>query len=246
MKTKILFLFILVTSFSFAQINMNSMGDWRDLTAFDQMMVGDREIELDKVNGSPLLYEDFKIGKIIEEKEDGEEMEGEIRYNIFKDEFELMMEDDRSKAGPVQKTNQLGFELEGERFKYFHGPRILFENGRSPNGYLVIVDEFEKNGNKAQILKRYYQDFIPEQKSESSYDTGRPAQLKSSVAYYISVNGDYFEIETSKRKANNNFPGEFKKEIKNFIKKNKIKFRGDSNEKEEQISSVVEYYLDIM
>lgn len=246
MKTKMLFLLTFSISFSYAQINMNSMSDWKDLTALNQMNFNGKQIDLSKVNGSPLLYNDFKTGKIIEEKKGGELMEGEIRYNIYKDQFELLMENDRSKAGPVIKTNQLGFELEGERFKYFHSPSILFEKGGSPNGYLVIVDELENDGNKAQILKRYYQIYIPEQKSESSYDTGRPAELKDNTAYYLAINGDYFEIETHKRKAKNNFPKEVQSDIKKFIKKNKLKFGGSASKKEDQIRQLVNYYLEII
>lgn len=241
-KIIVSFLFCAFASHSYAQLNMGMMDSWVDADLYTRMNVAGKQIDLNTVKGTPLLYEDFLPGEVKQVKED-KSLTANIRYNVYKDVFEIKTDDNKNEIGTLDKNNLLSFELRGEEFKYFSGPRILFEYGNSVNGYLVVVDENEINNKEITLLKRYHKKFEPEQKPTSSYGSGSPANFKSGVAYYAKVDDDYFKITPHKRKAYKDFPEAYQDKVKKFMKKNKIKFKGSEAEQETELKQLMNFLI---
>ena len=233
---------VLISAQINAQMNMGMMDNWVDADAYTQMNIGGKQINLNDVTGTPLLYEDFMAAEIIQLNEENSKLKANLRYNVFKDVFEIKTKEAEGEIGTLEKSNQTSFILKGEEFRYFSGPSILFEYGESVNGYLAVIEEDEVDNKPIKLLKRYHKKFEPEQKPTSSYDTGSPAKFKSGIAYYAKVDGKYFKITTSKRKAYKDFPESHQDDIKKYMKKNKIKFRGSESEQEEELIDLIRYF----
>ncbi|MFT5076971.1 MAG: hypothetical protein ACJAX7_001936 [Saprospiraceae bacterium] len=179
--------------------------------------------------GSPYFNEVFIKGNIYK---NGELLatNKSLRYNASKDEFEI-----KNSLNPTSdlvktlfKKNSLSIKIGIKEFVF-----IRPNSTNTANGYFLLLQE----GENISYLKKIKKKFIPGKKAYSSMAVNTQATYKSVDVYYLlNKEGTLFELPNSKNGIIETF-GSHKKEIKAFLKENKLNIK-----KEKGLKKVVVYY----
>ncbi|RYJ43355.1 hypothetical protein [Flavobacterium beibuense] len=160
--------------------------------------------------GSQYYNEKFLPGKV----DDANEV-SMIRYNAYSDEIEVQVNNEILVLQP--KDNQT-ITLSGDKGAYKYLQFTDKENVSSQR-YLIPISE----NDKVNIYKKENIYLQPEEHPTSGYGSYKaPMYRKKDLEYYIQLNnGDIVYMSTKKKDVTAIIPGK-EKEIKNFIKENKI------------------------
>jgi len=238
MKKNIMITFlisILSTASVLAQVggNFNS-SDMRSFDIYNTINTETGVVNLDNVDGSIYLDDEFKSGLVIDTNKD-QEFESLLRYNIFKDQVEINIITNKNQVSVLKRSTNFQYVLNGDRIKLFFNNNI-FRDGKD-NGYLFILGNTSVDENQVQLYKKYYQNYTPEKKAASSYAKAKPAKLGNEVEYYISEDDKSFkQLELNKRKIIEAFDSKYKSDLKDF------NFRGSSVEVENEIKKLIYFY----
>ncbi|SHI89714.1 hypothetical protein SAMN04488096_105295 [Mesonia phycicola] len=190
---------------------------------------------LDKPNlqGSPYWNEDFQSGKIINKESNKEIRNIRLRYRILDDVIQL--KDNNSDDFMIlDRSQNLIIYINRQKFVFLENYPINI-NGTN-NGYSIELF----NSKKASLLKRISQNYVEGREADNSYSASVPPKLEKKINYFVKTKEDKISaIEPHKKKAADAFP-DHQDEIKSFIKKNKLKFRG--SDEEADLITLVEYY----
>ncbi|GAB5401702.1 MAG: hypothetical protein Aureis2KO_32870 [Aureisphaera sp.] len=179
--------------------------------------------ELADVKGSPYLYDNYRIGAILQ----GDEVVAPnvaLRYNVHKDVFtgKVNLNADDKKVHNVIKSTDYNIRIGSELFTLGNG-----------NTYYQVVH----SGEKSKLLKKYSKSFHERIQATTSLTRAVPAMYKDKLAYYfVNAQGVYIEAPTSKKKFLKLF-GEQQDMMKKFMKENKTDLSKDADLKE-----LFEYY----
>jgi len=173
------------------------------------------------IQGSAYTEDKFDQGKIYY----GDEFEGTIfyRYNAYYEEIE------------ITKVNLPGAPMNTlNRDKKI---RVITKNGNpisfktyidkkklTQNGYLTKIRE-----GKYTLYRRLDIKYTQGQKSQNSFIPAIPARFTKFIEYYLEIEGfnKIQELELSKKKLLKLIPEDQKAGVKEFIKKNKVKFKNE-------------------
>lgn len=192
-------------------------------------------IPLSKIDDSPYWHDDFSRGKII--TQDGKTLTLYLRYRIFNDIFEAKKDLKTTQANhmKLKRSQKYAILLGGERFVFLRHLPIKIKGVR--NGYaMVLTGEMTDN---AVLYKRLSQEFVPEKPATTPYGTATPATLEKHHYYFVKIDGQLYRIMPHRRKAAQNFPNH-KKELKDYIDEEHLKFRGDDEQAD--VIKLVNYY----
>lgn len=186
------------------------------------------------LSDSPFWNKDFVAGKIIDSK-DNRVIDVYIRYRILDDVIQVKSDAKYNDDDAMNLARSEEFEavINNQKFRFYKNYPIFINSTKS--GYALILLESDK----VSLIKRISQEFIPEKKAENSYTSATPPKLNNIENYFIDINNKLIEIKPHKKKAADAFP-DHQDEIKSFIKKNKLKFRG--SDEEADLTTLVEYY----
>ena len=184
------------------------------------------------VIGDMYLTPDFHQAKVIDKKS-GEVINVFLRYRIFDDTFEAKKSQDDESTLFLERSNQYDIKYNDLHFVFINKLPIFINEAN--NGYVLVLSE----NDKVSLCKRLSQKYIPGQKASSPMESDKEARLINKENYFIAVNNMLIEIEPDKKNAYKAFPNH-QKELKQFIKDNKLKFR--ENTKNEDLIKLTKYY----
>lgn len=191
------------------------------------------KINLKNVDGSIYENEEFKEG-ILYDTEKDRNLQLFVRFDVFNDRFEVKENDYSKDIFILDRTDNFKIffkESPEKRFVFFNSLPINDNN----NGYLYkLID------NDLKLFKHYTKMYYPPEPAKNSYESSKKARLVDNVSYFIqNEEFNFIEVNLNKRKIIDDFPAH-QKELKNYIKDKKLKFRGDDEEKD--LIQLVEYY----
>lgn len=231
-------LLLLFTFIANAQIgNISANGDFRDVG--DNLMVNNnvKEVNLGTVRGTPYLNEDFVKGIIVDVKNDNT-IAAFLRYNSYNDVFEIKGDLNSNDVKTLERTPNYQYIVNGEKYVLINAPVVINKyHYRKGNGYVVELKETEN----ISLYKRYAKQYEKGKKAISNYDVDKPAQLNTKTAYFFKFKDRYVPVEPHKKRVLDAFT-DHRKDIKKFVKENKIKFRGGTEGEEEDLIKVMNYY----
>ena len=240
-RNSVFALLVLSTISVAAQVggNFNS-NDLQSFTVYNTINQNGKVIDLDNLDGSIYLNEDFQPGTIIDTEKD-QEVKALLRYNIFKDQVEINFNKRANDINVLKRSTNYKYILNGDYIKLVFNDKIF--RGGKDNGYLFILGNRSAEGNQVKLYKKYYQNYTPPRKAKSTYEKAKPARLEDAAEYYISQDDKKFtQIETNKRNILDAFDDQYKSDLKKFIKSKDFKFRGDDKEVENEVRRLVSYY----
>lgn len=176
-----------------------------------------REKSYADVAGSPYAQQDFVTGSVVLENGDTYEAVP-LRYNAYEDQIEF-----KHPNGVVLNLNNPNklklIAIGQQQYTYF-------EKAETPPDGLTGYFELLENG-EIQLLKR--QNIILEKAAPAkAYQDPKPAHFKERPTdYYIHYQNQLFKVN-SKKQFFTTFPS-LEKELKPFIKKQKLKFRQEED-----------------
>tara|TARA_B100000795_G_C22751938_1_gene419816 strand:+ start:203 stop:898 length:696 start_codon:yes stop_codon:yes gene_type:complete len=179
--------------------------------------------------GTPYKNKEFKNGTI---SKNGVVIARNIglRYNASKDLFEVkkksVLKDDQAKV--LISNEIISINLENEKYIF-----LTPNENNSAQGY--FIDSY--SGEKASLYKKIKKVYIPEQKAYTSLASNVAAIYKEKVILYLyKKDGLIVELPNSKKNKIKAF-GDNSKNIKVFIKDNKVNIN-----KESGLIELIKYY----
>lgn len=199
--------------------------------------VNDKDVDViladPNLKGSPYANQNFIKGEIID-KSIEKKIDVYLRYRIIDDVIQVKSNSTNNDIYILSRSTK-NEALIGESLYLFLENYPIQMNGTS-NGYALVLNNRNKS---AILLKRQVQEYIASKEAQNSYSSNTPAKLNTSIYYFIKTNDEIIQIEPHKKRAADAFP-DHKKELENYIKDKKLKFRGDDEEKD--LIELVEYY----
>ncbi|MUV02695.1 hypothetical protein GN157_03140 [Flavobacterium rakeshii] len=152
-----------------------------------------------------------------------------VRYNAYHDEIEVQVDGEEMALKP---ENKQVIELKGKDLSYEY-LQYTDEEGTSKQRYLIPVNKSDK----VSIYKEESIYLQPEEQPTSGYGRYKAPQFrKNDIEYYIQFNnGEIVHMSTKKKDILSLVPGK-EKEIKAFIKENKI-----STDEDEDLKQLANY-----
>jgi hypothetical protein len=219
--------------------NFNS-NDLQSFSVYNTINENGKVIDLDNLDGSIYLNEEFEPGLVIDTSKD-QELKAMLRYNIFKDQVEINLIKKKDEISVLKRSTNYEYILNGDRIKLFFNDKIF--RGGKDNGYLFILGNTSFEGQQVNLYKKYYQNYTPPKKASSTYVQPKPASLENASEYYISEDGKNFNlVEANRRNILDAFDSKYRSDLKDFIKSKNFKFRGNDIEVENEIKRLVYFY----
>ena len=177
------------------------------------------EDDLSDIEGSPYLNENFSFGSISSFKQ-----KFSIRYNIYNDIFEVRQGKD-SIINLNKRNTSYVISYEGLDFKSFY----YLPEKKDSKTYEYFAILTNKN-DSIVLLKKYNKTFTEKRKATTSYGSDKPARFSKSPieTYFIKINDSIIEIRLKAKDLYSLFP-EKQIVLKNYIKKNKLKFKDEKD-----------------
>lgn len=212
--------------------------DLQSINTYNSLNTNSGFVDLDNISGSPYLKDNFQKGKIIENEND-QVVTTYLRYNIFEDKFEIKPNLNDDKILALKRSSNYEFVYEGDKVKLVLNSKLF--KGKS-NGYVFTVLDSQNDG--YNLYKIYSQDFTEPKKGKTSYDTDKPGRLDTNTMYYISkdISKGFSELEVNRRKILDAFEPNLKSEMKDYMKSNKYKLRGNDTEVENELINIISHY----
>jgi len=190
-------------------------------------------LEKPNLQGSPYWNEDFQSGKIINKESNKEIRNIRLRYRILDDIIQLK-DNNSDDFMTLDRSQNLIIYINRQKFVFLENYPINI-NGTN-NGYSIELF----NSKKASLLKRISQNYVEGREADNSYSASIPPKLEKKINYFVKIKEDkILAIEPHRKRAADAFP-DHQDEVKSFIKKNKLKFRG--SDEEADLIKLVEYY----
>lgn len=166
--------------------------------------------------GSPYLFDEFNPASIVLRAGEGYEAIP-MNYNVFNDDFEFMMEDVSYSLGNNDIVKYI--EIDGRKFFY----RSYTYNSANIKGYLELVAD-----GKYRFFKKH-RIIYTEPQSTTGYKEAQPASFRPrSPDYFIALESGKIMYFNKLKDIPDMIP-ERSKEIKAYIKDNRLKARREED-----------------
>lgn len=211
---KKIFVIVLLFNIHFG-FSQNEVFDYVSLR--DELKVvnkdGELQVNTQKLDGSPYLFEKFVPGKIIQEG--GKDLDAYFKYNALQDVVEIKINLNNSEIFILPRAEKFVFELDDYSFFL---KNIITKEGEVLTGYKL---RYYKSENIIFIGKSNSK-ITAARMAETSYDRAKPSKIINNMKYYIGFNGDpVSEVrlkESDFKKLLNN-----SSKMRNYFKEYKIK-----------------------
>ena len=183
------------------------------------------------INGDPYLKKKFTPG-VIELFDGSKSNEVPMRYNIARDIFEVVQDNDTLTLNQGYKVKHIFYDDK----KFIYDPEMRENSDRKYNGFFEVCEEGELT-----LYRKWYKDLLYDS-FLTNYQGGKGTKeyyyvdktifvgkLQDHSAFLLNSKGKFLKHVEKEKKL-----------VKDFIKKNKIKFRS-----EEDLKRLVEYYNSI-
>lgn len=228
MKKNLLLVFTIIISLYSVNNIAQSVYNDTDIDKYISKRTVETYIEAD-FTGTPYDNKEFKKGTILK---NGVAIAKNIdlRYNAAKDLFEVkktsVLKDDQ--ANVLKSSRDISLKLGNDRFVF-----LTPNENNSTQGY--FIDTY--SGGNASLYKKIKKVYIPEQKAYTSLASNVAANYKEKITLYLfTKDGLLVELPSSKSKRIKAF-GDKSKEVKTFVKENKVNIN-----KESGLIEVIKYY----
>ena len=215
---------------SLYSINLGAQSVYNDTDIDKYISKRSVEVYLDAdFTGTPYLDKEFKNGNVIKNGITIAHNIG-LRYNASKDLFEIkktsVLKDNQAKV--LISSNDISIKLGNERFVF-----LTPNENNTAQGY--FIDVFSED--KSSLYKKIKKVYIPEQKAYTSLASNVAANYKEkAILYLYTSDGLLVELPNNKKARIKAF-GDKSKEVKNYIKVNKVNIN-----KEVGLIEVIKYY----
>lgn len=224
---------------SFGQAELMGFRDYRDIAdSFYMKFEGSDKFDIEDVEGTPFLKEDFVYGYIVDTTVKNK-TQTFLRYDIYNDIFEIQLDPNDESLKTLERTPRFQYLIDGETFVLIQTDALNEEHYTSGNGYAVELTAPEK---EAVLYKRYYKSLKPGSKGATSYQPDIPPRISSKMMFLIKFGDTYVKAEDHRKRILDAFPSDKQNAIKKYIKSKKFKFRGSDKEIENEMKQVVRYY----
>ena len=237
-KYNLLTLFIASNIFMYAQSVVKAPNQYESTWRLKQMIRNqlntqsrDYAIDYKDIKGSPYENETFNLGEIfINNDNKGQYF---LRYNTYKDEVEILKSKQEDQA-PIFDTllnrENLKVVIGNNTFNTFN---YADESNIPKIGWFLdlnVTGAYKLYAKKRTVL-------TPAVKATSPNESGRAARFTTYADYYILKNNtDELELISTKKKAFFKYFNKYSRQIKTFIKKEKLKIK-----KEADLVKVISY-----
>jgi hypothetical protein len=226
MKTLILLLFLFLSLSTLAQGNYE-LNQAIDFFRTNKMINGEIKNMLTEkdIDGSPYLTEEFITGTVYTSSKI-QYNDIPLRYNIYNDQMQFKSPDGKIAAIAAPEI------IDKVVFGDYTMEYIPFINAKKVRrGFFVLLLE-----GKASLYARPNVDYREPVPPGAYKDAEAAKFIEKPYTYYIRIGMEAAQLIEKKKDLEAVFP-DHKKEIENFIKKNKVNHR-----KEDKLKALVEYY----
>ncbi|WP_374441656.1 hypothetical protein [Epilithonimonas sp.] len=210
MKTKFITAAILFSGLFF-NAQQISVGEYARAAKFnkiiDEINNGKTVLKYSDIQGNPFYKNGFSNARV---GDTGTTLP--VRYNIFKDSFEVLNENDIYAIPKDNSFAKFVFVSSNEKF-------ILEKDNEGFAGYFLVLTE-----GKNKLLKKFAVKFNPEVPAPNTMIPGTPAKFETlKPVYFIKTEDDIIKLTKKSDDLINALPSDKKDAVKDFIKSNKIK-----------------------
>lgn len=213
MKNIFLFTFLCIASLT--SVNSQAQSVYKD-TDIDKYI---STVQIPKINeidlvGTPYANEEFQKGVAVKNGLTIAHNIG-LRYNANKDIFEIkktfVLTNDQARL--LKRTNEITLKINNNDFVF-----ITATAESNAQGYFIVLHK----GEQLTLYKKIKKEYIPGQKALNSMTKSVSPTYKEKIIYYMADSeGVLSELPNSKKKKTEAL-SENSKELKAFVKKNKI------------------------
>lgn len=173
----------------------------------DEINNGKAVLKYSDIQGNPFYKNGFNNAKV---GDTGTILP--VRYNLFKDSFEILNDNDIYSVPKDNSFSKFTFLSSNEKF-------ILDKDNDGIAGYFLILTE-----GHSKLLKKFAVKFIPEIPAPNTMISGTPAKFENlKPVYYLKTEDNLIKISKKADDLINALPTDKKDAVKDFIKTNKIK-----------------------
>jgi hypothetical protein len=177
-------------------------------------------VDLSKIEGSPYMNNEFQLGKVYNRitKNVSNFL---LRYNIYNDEIQIKVNDNNTSRVLIKSNDY---------FVIFNNSQIFYEkylvNNKIETGYFIL----KYTGKSLRLFEKKNKIFQDAKPSKDSFHNSIPAKFKDNSSYYIkSINDEILHpVSSSKKAVLDNFPNH-EKELKTYIKSEKINLKDEND-----------------
>ncbi|MDY8134850.1 hypothetical protein [Aquimarina sp. 2201CG5-10] len=187
------------------------------------------EINLKDFNGS-LYLEDIFIGGTVYDGLTKKEKQVFLRYDVYNDVFEMKDTQADKKYNFLKRSVEVKVLLNGKNFYFLN---YTNNEGKLVSGYL---DELAQISD-IKLYVKYDKTLILPKKAQTSLETDRPGKIKDKMYYVVGKSENLKATTITKKSILTYIPEAQKKEVKEYIKKSRIKFKDPKD-----IKKIAEYY----
>jgi len=200
--------------FSSTILNAQYLSNFNDIARtarfnkiIDEVNNGKAVLKYSDIQGNPFYKKGFSNAKI---GDTGTTLP--VRYNIFKDNFELLNDNDIYAIPKDNSFSKFVFVSSNEKF-------ILEKDDAGYAGYFLVLCE-----GKNKLLKKINVKFNPEVPAPNTMISGTPAKFETlKPVYFIKTEDGIIKLTKKSDELINALPLDKKDMAKDFIKTNKIK-----------------------
>ncbi|MHA7058776.1 hypothetical protein ACWGOQ_0016245 [Aquimarina sp. M1] len=182
------------------------------------------KIELSDFRGSPYLEEEFQKG-VVRDGITGKENMLFLRYDVLNDIFEMKDAKAAKKKDFLKKAFELRVVLGNKTFSY---QNYTNDEGRNVTGYLQEIAAV----NDKKFFVKYGKRLVMPQKAKTSLEQDRQGKIRDEAYYVVGMSNQVKVANINKKNILDYFPNYKRDKLKEFIKKNRLKFKDYSDIKE--------------
>ncbi|MBS0011564.1 MAG: hypothetical protein KFF49_09155 [Bacteroidales bacterium] len=208
-----LFLSLLLTSISYAQLYWGNMDEHMEYLRRESFMSDFNAKAYENIDGTPYMNKEYLEGKVY--LKTGEVMDGKFRFDLYANQLQFLSDDRRYVIAFPEKIYKI--ELDGNVIKYI----------------AYTMDAGVYKGYFIELLNGYYSLFLKKSKTlkdpqaTKPYQQAKPAKFLDHKDYYYLQVGEKPAQRVSNKRDIINLCGEKGAEVEKYIKEQKISLRRD-------------------
>lgn len=185
-------------------------------------------VDLSNIEGSPFMNNDFQLGKVYN-RITKNVTNFLLRYNIYNDEIQIKVSENNNSRVLIKSNDY---------FVIFNNSKIFYEkyqiNNKTETGYFIL----KYTGKSLSLFEKKYKTYHEAKPAKDSFHRSTPAKFKDNTEFYVKTINDELlrHVSSNKKAILDNFPTH-KKELKTYIKSEKLDLKD-----EKDLKKLITYY----